>query len=59
MPKRISRSQLDPLLSRPLKALYARLSTPAWLPPEAIVAAVGFVALDGVYYHQEPSHEHK
>ncbi|NOZ41540.1 MAG: hypothetical protein GXP24_15125 [Planctomycetes bacterium] len=51
MPKRISHSLLDPLLTKPLKGLYARLHIPARFPPEgivfvghlcAVVGAIGF-----------------
>lgn len=54
MPQRISHSLLDPYLTKPLKAVYARLPIPSRLPPEAIVAmghvsaiigAVGFAML--------------
>ncbi len=37
MPKRVSQSLLDPLLTRPLKGLYQRLHIPARIPPEGIV----------------------
>lgn len=47
MPKRVSHSLLDPLLSRPLKALYGRLRIPAWLPPEAIVGCGHLAAIVG------------
>ncbi len=37
MPKRVSQSLLDPLLTKPLKGLYRRLHIPARIPPEGIV----------------------
>lgn len=39
MSQRISHSLLDPYLTLPAKRQYHRLGIPAWLPPEAIVAA--------------------
>jgi len=51
MPKRVSHSLLDPLLTLPLKGIYPRLGIPARFPPEgivlvghlsAIVGAIGF-----------------
>lgn len=37
MPKRVSHSLLDPLFTKPLKGLYARLPIPSGFPPEGIV----------------------
>lgn len=37
MPKRVSHSLLDPLLTKPLKGLYTRLHIPSGFPPEGIV----------------------
>ena len=55
MTKRVSHSLLDPLLTQPLKSLYAQLDIPAAFPPEgivmvghlaAIVGALGFACAD-------------
>jgi len=37
MSKRVSHSLLDPWIGPPIKAIYPRLSIPAWFPPEGIV----------------------
>lgn len=47
MPKRVSHSLLDPLLTKPLKGLYARLQIPARFPPEGIVLVGHLCAIAG------------
>ncbi len=47
MPKRISHSLLDPLLTKPLKGLYAWLHIPARFPPEGIVFVGHVCAIAG------------
>jgi len=47
MPKRVSHSLLDPLLTKPLKGLYAWLRIPAWFPPEGIVLLGHLCAIAG------------
>ncbi|MEM9657376.1 MAG: CDP-alcohol phosphatidyltransferase family protein [Planctomycetota bacterium] len=47
MSKRVSHSLLDPLLTTPLKGLYARFHLPASLPPEAIVCCGHLFAIVG------------
>ena len=47
MPKRVSHSLLDPLLTNPLKRLYPRLAIPAWFPPEGIVLVGHLAAIVG------------
>jgi archaetidylinositol phosphate synthase len=47
MPQRVSYSLLDPWISGPLKATYARLPIPRRLPPEAIVACGHLAAIAG------------
>ena len=47
MPKRVSHSLLDPLLTKPLKGLYARLGIPAKFPPEGIVLVGHLCAIAG------------
>jgi len=47
MAKRISHSLIDPILTQPLKGIYARLGIPSAVPPEAIVAVGHLCAIAG------------
>ncbi len=47
MSKRVSLSLLDPLLTKPLKTVYAWLRIPAWFPPEGVVLVGHLCAIAG------------
>ena len=56
MPKRVSHSLLDPVLTLPLKGLYARLKIPAGFPPEGIVGVGHLCAIVGALSFAVSSH---